>query len=96
MPYNPAAAEIEVIEPKNIVGRSFERVFVLGMAEGSLPRPASEDPVIDFFERGLLAEHPRHRVCRGGRGSPLGGIVVPELSAAVGRERYHVRFPKGH
>ena len=55
VPYSPAAAGIEVIEPKNIVGRSFERVFVLGMAEGAFPRPASEDPVIDFFERRLLA-----------------------------------------
>ena len=57
VPYSPASNGIEVVEPKNIVGRSFERVFVLGMAEGAFPKPASEDPVVDFYERRLLAGH---------------------------------------
>lgn len=57
VPFSPSSAGIEVVEPKNIVGRSFERVFVLGMAEGAFPKPASEDPVVDFFERRQLAAH---------------------------------------
>ncbi len=57
VPFSPSSTGIEVIEPKNIVGRSFGRVFVLGMAEGAFPKAASEDPVVDFFERRQLAVH---------------------------------------
>ncbi|MBK7801783.1 MAG: PD-(D/E)XK nuclease family protein [Chloracidobacterium sp.] len=57
VPFSPSAAGIAVIEPKNIVGVTYERVFVLGMAEGVFPKTTSEDPVVDFFERRQLAAH---------------------------------------
>ncbi|MEP6945192.1 MAG: PD-(D/E)XK nuclease family protein [Acidobacteriota bacterium] len=50
----PARAGVALLEPKNIVGAAYERIFVLGMAEGVYPKPPSEDPVVDFYERKQL------------------------------------------
>lgn len=56
-PLRPARAGVALVEPKNIVGSVYERIFVLGMAEGVYPKPASEDPVVDFHERKELAPY---------------------------------------
>lgn len=55
--FRPARAGVALVEPKNIAGSSFDHLFILGMAEGIFPRPASEDPVVDFYERKQLAAH---------------------------------------
>ncbi len=55
VPLRPSKVGVLLAAPKNIIGSSFEHVFVLGMAEGVFPQPASEDPVVDFYERRVLA-----------------------------------------
>jgi PD-(D/E)XK nuclease superfamily len=56
-PLRPAKAGVALVEPKNIVGAAYDRIFVLGMAEGIYPKPPSEDPVVDFYERKILRPH---------------------------------------
>ena len=42
---------VRVLLPNVVVGSAFERLFIVGMAEGILPTPSSDSNVIDFFER---------------------------------------------
>jgi RecB family exonuclease len=41
---------VRVLLPNVVVGSEFERLFIVGMAEGILPTPSSDSNVIDFFE----------------------------------------------
>ncbi len=45
---------VELHSPLAIAGASYRHVFVLGAAEGVLPAPVSDDPMLDFFERAAL------------------------------------------
>ena len=53
--FDPSRLGVLITEPNVIVGGRFRHVFVLGLAEGVLPAPPSDNPVIDFHERRLLA-----------------------------------------
>jgi hypothetical protein len=55
-PFHPESGGVKVTEPNAIVGSEFDQVFVMGMAEGVLPAPSSDDPVIDFYERERLRQ----------------------------------------
>ena len=56
-PLHTARGGVLVVEPNDMPGSSFDTVFVVGMAEGSLPAISSDSNVIDFFERERLREH---------------------------------------
>jgi len=53
-PLHTASGGIKIRQPNEIVGQEFERLFVLGLAEGILPTPANDSSVIDFCEREKL------------------------------------------
>ncbi|CAN5559025.1 hypothetical protein BH10ACI3_BH10ACI3_10160 [soil metagenome] len=57
VPFATSAVGIPLFEPNTILGASFDHLFVIGMAEGVFPKPASENPVIDFYERKLLVKY---------------------------------------
>lgn len=48
---------VKVLLPNVACGAEFDRMFVIGMAEGILPAPSSDSSVIDFYEREHLREH---------------------------------------
>lgn len=52
-----ASAGVTLYEPNTILGATFDHLFVVGMAEGTFPAPASENPVIDFYERKQLVNY---------------------------------------
>jgi len=56
---------VELHTPLAVYGARYRHVFVLGAAEGVLPAPVGDDPVLDFAERRLAAA----------RGLPLEGAV---------------------
>ena len=56
VPMRPRRGGVRVMRPEDVVGKTFEHVFVLGLAEGMFPKPLKEDPVIDLFERRSLRE----------------------------------------
>jgi RecB family exonuclease len=57
VPLNPSTVGIELFEPHTVMGSTFQHLFVLGMADGVLPGPVAENPVIDFHERKQLIKH---------------------------------------
>ncbi|HYJ89807.1 MAG TPA: PD-(D/E)XK nuclease family protein, partial [Pyrinomonadaceae bacterium] len=56
IPMHAETGGIRILLPNDIVGLQFERVFVIGMAEGILPAPSVDSNVIDFCERRRLRE----------------------------------------
>jgi RecB family exonuclease len=54
VPIRPRRGGVKVLRPEDMVGRTFDHVFVLGLAEGMFPKPPGEDPVIDLYERRVL------------------------------------------
>lgn len=57
VPFAPGSAGVTLFEPNTILGAKFDHLFVMGMAEGVFPAPATENPVIDFYERKLLGQY---------------------------------------
>ncbi len=55
-PMRPRRGGVEVLKPEDMVGSSYEYVFVVGLAEGMFPKPPKDDPVIDFYERRWLRD----------------------------------------
>lgn len=55
VPVEPGRGGVELHTPLSLIGARYRYVFVLGLAEGVLPRPSSDDAVLDFFERKRLA-----------------------------------------
>ncbi|HSI87469.1 MAG TPA: PD-(D/E)XK nuclease family protein [Pyrinomonadaceae bacterium] len=55
--FDPSSGGVPVLTAKTAVGGSFKHVIVPGMAEGMIPPTPTDSPVVDFFERGRLAEH---------------------------------------
>ena len=50
----PAKRGVEFHTPLAVFGASYQHVFVLGAAEGVLPAPLGNDPLLDFLERDLV------------------------------------------
>jgi hypothetical protein len=59
-PIHTERGGVRVLLPNVVVGSEFERLFIVGMAEGILPIPPSDSNVIDFFEREELRAHGVH------------------------------------
>jgi len=57
VPAQPGRGGVELHSPASVVGARYSHLFVMGMAEGILPPPVSNDPVLDFFERQQLRDH---------------------------------------
>lgn len=57
VPAQPGRGGVELHKPTSVVGAQYSHLFVLGMAEGVLPAPISNDPVLDFVERQQLQQH---------------------------------------
>lgn len=45
---------VELLTPPALIGAEVPHVFFLGMSDGSLPAPLSDDPPLDFLERKRL------------------------------------------
>lgn len=56
VPVQPGRGGVELLSPLLLYGGRYRHVFVLGMAEGILPAPVKDDPVLDFHERKRLAQ----------------------------------------
>lgn len=54
VPAQPGRGGVELHKPSSLAGARYAHVFVVGMAEGILPAPIGNDPVLDFFERQQL------------------------------------------
>ncbi|MBD0336509.1 MAG: PD-(D/E)XK nuclease family protein, partial [Cyanobacteria bacterium Co-bin13] len=54
VPAQPGRGGVELHNPTSVAGAQYAYVFVMGMAEGWLPAPICNDPVLDFFERQQL------------------------------------------
>jgi len=54
VPAQPGRGGVELHSPASVAGARYTHVFVIGMAEGVLPAPISNDPLMDFFERQQL------------------------------------------
>lgn len=55
VPAQPGRGGVELHSPTSIIGAQYSHLFVVGMAEGILPPPVSNDAVLDFFERRQLS-----------------------------------------
>lgn len=55
VPFQPSRGGVSVHNLDTIQGAKYKHLFVAGMAEGVLPAPVVDNPVIDFFERARLA-----------------------------------------
>jgi RecB family exonuclease len=65
LPVDFGVKGVELHTPLALFGARYEHLFVLGAAEGTLPAPIRDDPVLDFFERKALTQ----------AGLPLEGAV---------------------
>lgn len=73
LPADTGVKGVELHTPLALFGARYEHVFVLGAAEGTLPAPVQDDPVLDFFERKALAR----------AGLPLEGAVAAARREAL-------------
>ena len=56
VPSDASSTGIEVHTPLSLYGASVKHVFVLGEAEGELPRPIADDAMLDFHDRKTLSD----------------------------------------
>ena len=56
VPAQPGRGGVELHSPASVIGAQYSHLFVMGMADGILPPPVSNDTVLDFFERRQLSE----------------------------------------
>lgn len=56
VPYQPGIGGVTIFDPDTVIGALFDTIYVVGMAEGHFPATPADDPVIDFYTRGRLAE----------------------------------------
>ncbi|MBE9112301.1 PD-(D/E)XK nuclease family protein [Nodosilinea sp. LEGE 07298] len=77
VPAQPGRGGIELHSPRSVVGARYAHVFVIGMAEGVLPAPIGNDPLLDFFERQQL----RHQE-----------VMLPSAAEMARREALNVYF----
>ncbi|QQE64900.1 hypothetical protein GFS31_15840 [Leptolyngbya sp. BL0902] len=71
VPAQPGRGGVELHSPRSVVGARYAHLFVVGMAEGILPAPISNDPLLDFFERQQLRQQ---------------GMVLPSAAEMARRE----------
>ena len=64
VPAAPGRGGVELHAPISLTGARYRHVFVLGVAEGLLPAPVRQDPILDFRDRQVLAKF----------GIPLAGV----------------------
>jgi RecB family exonuclease len=57
VPAEPGHGGVELHPPEGVAGARYGHLFILGGADGVLPGPVEDNPVIDFYERRSLAEH---------------------------------------
>jgi RecB family exonuclease len=50
VPAQPGRGGVELHGPGALTGSEYQHIFVLGMAEGVLPKPIADDPVLDFYD----------------------------------------------
>lgn len=55
VPAEPRRTGVELHQPRSLAGASYRHVFVLGLADGLLPPPVADCPVLDFYDRRALA-----------------------------------------
>ena len=55
-PAQPGRGGVELHSPASVIGAQYSYLFVMGIADGILPPPVSNDAVLDFFERQQLRE----------------------------------------
>lgn len=77
VPAQPGRGGVELHSPRSVVGARYTHLFVIGMAEGVLPAPISNDPLLDFFERQQLR---------------LQGVMLPSAAEMARREALNVYF----
>lgn len=56
VPAQPGHGGVQLHTPLSIFGARYRHVYVMGLSEGLFPAPVTEDPLLDFHERRLLAK----------------------------------------
>ena len=56
VPAQPGRGGIDLHRPSSILGTNYPYLFVLGCAEGILPKAIADDPILDFHSRKQLAQ----------------------------------------
>ena len=56
IPAQPGMGGIQLHCPTSLLGTNYSHVFVLGSAEGILPKAIADDPILDFYNRKQLAK----------------------------------------
>ena len=56
IPASSGMGGIELYNPKALLGTNYPYVFVLGSAEGILPKAIADDPILDFYSRKQLVK----------------------------------------
>ncbi|MFQ4138543.1 PD-(D/E)XK nuclease family protein [Nodosilinea sp. PGN35] len=77
VPAQPGRGGVELHSPRSLVGARYTHLFVIGLAEGVLPAPISNDPLLDFFERQQLRPQ---------------GVMLPSAAEMARREALNVYF----
>ena len=77
VPAQPGRGGVELHSPRSVAGARYAHMFVVGMAEGVLPAPISNDPLLDFFERQQLRPQ---------------GVMLPSAAEMARREALNIYF----
>lgn len=56
VPAQPGIGGVELHKPTSLLGTKYPHVFVLGSAEGILPKAIADDPILDFYSRKQLVK----------------------------------------
>jgi CRISPR/Cas system-associated exonuclease Cas4 (RecB family) len=56
VPAQPGRGGVELHGPGALTGSEYQHLFVLGMAEGILPKPIVDDPILDFYDLKCLKQ----------------------------------------
>ena len=56
VPVQPGNGGIELHTPKSLLGTKYQYVFVVGMGDGIFPTKITDDLILDFCDRNLLAK----------------------------------------
>ena len=56
IPSQPGTGGIELHSPNNLLGTSYDYVFILGAREGIIPKAIADDSILDFHSRKQLAK----------------------------------------
>lgn len=87
---------LELLEPEMIAGSEYQHIFVVGMVEGSLPRPISDGEILDLYERRRLfsAGYPIETADSLVRNEQL--TILSALAAATGSLTFSMPRMKDH